>query len=345
MKIGVVVLILISMSLITIPAFSLSMEQKYMQKLQNIQSEEDLYQILEDFTNEPAYQQMCRELFEKVTKQQEELKNSMGEGQSIEQLQLNKQFVKKWEEFNENFKLFNDVGCMASKSKWLTQEPEPVKISNLTREECDDIFERKAELLDEYHRLLPDIVTGNEPDFVKVADQQDVLARQWKAECQPFENFKGEIVCGVGTIMNEKEQCVPDPKFVKSNQSSKSGGCLIATATYGSELAPQVQQLRELRDSYLMKTESGYSFMIGFNELYYSFSPTIADLERESPLFKEAVKLTITPLIFSLSILNHVEVDSESKVLGYGIGIILLNIGMYFVAPALIISKFVIPKI
>jgi len=31
--------------------------------------------------------------------------------------------------------------------------------------------------------------------------------------------------------------------------------------------------------------------------------------------------------------------DSEAEVLGYGIGIILLNIGMYFVAPAAIILR------
>ena len=111
------------------------------------------------------------------------------------------------------------------------------------------------------------------------------------------------------------------------------GGCLIATATFGTELAPQVQQLRELRDNYLMKTESGSSFMTGFNQLYYSFSPTIADLERESPVFKEVVKLTITPLISSLSILNYVDMDSEAKMLGYGIGLILLNVGMYIVTP------------
>jgi hypothetical protein len=67
--------------------------------------------------------------------------------------------------------------------------------------------------------------------------------------------------------------------------------------------------------------------------LYYSFSPTIADLERQSPIFKEVVKLAIIPLISSLSILNYVEMDSEAEVLGYGISLIVLNIGMYFVAP------------
>jgi len=117
------------------------------------------------------------------------------------------------------------------------------------------------------------------------------------------------------------------------------GGCLIATATYGSELAPQVQQLRELRDYTLLQTKSGSAFMSSFNQLYYSFSPTIADYERENPVFKEAVKLTITPMLSSLSILNYVNMDSEAEVLGYGTSLILLNIGMYFVFPAIIIHR------
>ena len=117
------------------------------------------------------------------------------------------------------------------------------------------------------------------------------------------------------------------------------GGCLIATSTFGSELAPQVQQLRETRDNVLLKTESGKSFLTSFNQFYYSFSPTIADLERQNPLFKEIVKITITPLITSLSILNHVEINSESQMLGYGISLILLNIGMYFAAPAYIFYR------
>jgi len=124
-----------------------------------------------------------------------------------------------------------------------------------------------------------------------------------------------------------------------SGFGSGGGGCLIATATFGSELAPQVQQLRELRDNKLLQTNSGSAFMSGFNQFYYLFSPTIADWERESPMFKEAVKLTITPLLTSLSILNYLDIDSEREMLGYGIGIILLNIGMYFAAPALLVTR------
>ena len=126
---------------------------------------------------------------------------------------------------------------------------------------------------------------------------------------------------------------------ILSQDKEEGGGCLIATATYGSELAPQVQQLREIRDNTILSTKSGIAFMSGFNQFYYSFSPAIADLERENPIFKEAVKITLTPLLASLSIFNHVDVDSEVSVLGYGISLILLNIGMYFAGPAIIIYK------
>ena len=94
------------------------------------------------------------------------------------------------------------------------------------------------------------------------------------------------------------------------------GGCLIATATYGSELAPQVQQLRELRDNSLLNTESGTNFMNSFDDVYYSFSPIIADYERENPVFREMVKIAITPMITSLSILNYVDMDSENFSVG-----------------------------
>ena len=122
-------------------------------------------------------------------------------------------------------------------------------------------------------------------------------------------------------------------------QQSKGGGCLIATAAFGSEMSPQVQLLREIRDNTVLQTESGSAFMTGFNQFYYSFSPAIADYERENPAFKETVKLALTPLLTSLTLLQYADIDSESEMLGYGIGIILLNIGMYFVAPAVLIMQ------
>ncbi len=135
----------------------------------------------------------------------------------------------------------------------------------------------------------------------------------------------------------QQDIAATQPKDTELN--SEGGGCLIATAAYGSEMAPQVQFLREIRDGKIMSTGSGAAFMTGFNQFYYSFSPAIADYERENPVFKEMVKIGITPMLASLFILNHVTIDSEQELLGYGIGVILMNLGMYFAAPAIVFCK------
>ena len=143
-----------------------------------------------------------------------------------------------------------------------------------------------------------------------------------------------EPTCGAGTeLVDGMCQVISQP------EEPRGGGCLIATATYGSELAPQVQFLREIRDNTLLSTSSGTTFMTGFNQFYYSFSPIIADWERENPVFKETVKVFITPMITSLSIMTLADEGSESQVLGLGISIIALNLGMYIAAPAAVAFK------
>ena len=134
-----------------------------------------------------------------------------------------------------------------------------------------------------------------------------------------------------------KGNCISssDPTASTNPGIPRGGGCLIATATYGSEMATEVQQLRELRDNQLLQTESGTAFMGTFNDVYYSFSPTIADMEREHPMFKEVVKLAITPMISSLAIMENA--NSESEVLGLGLSVIALNLGMYIALPAIVI--------
>jgi peptide/nickel transport system substrate-binding protein len=82
------------------------------------------------------------------------------------------------------------------------------------------------------------------------------------------------------------------------NQPSGSNSqCIIATAAFGSELEPQVQFLRNFRDNHILGTASGTSFMAVFNSWYYSFSPAVADFEREQPLMQQTVKTAIYPLL------------------------------------------------
>lgn len=85
----------------------------------------------------------------------------------------------------------------------------------------------------------------------------------------------------------------PDPR---------GGGCIVATAAYGSELAPQVQRLREAREA-LAGTEAGSALLHAFNAAYYSVAPAVADAQRQSPEFNGAVRAAIAPALAGLEAL------------------------------------------
>ncbi|MGI0036974.1 MAG: CFI-box-CTERM domain-containing protein [Nitrososphaera sp.] len=112
-------------------------------------------------------------------------------------------------------------------------------------------------------------------------------------------------------------------------------GCLIATAAFGSELSPQVQYLRNFRENYILSTSSGSAFMNTFNSVYYSFSPQVADYEREQPWLLAAVKVGLYPLfgILTLSERAHFGVG------GGDAGVILAGL----VASSLIGATYLVP--
>ncbi|MHA7733348.1 CFI-box-CTERM domain-containing protein [Nitrosopumilus sp. S6] len=166
---------------------------------------------------------------------------------------------------------------------------------------------------------------------------EGVYSMDFEVEGILFQPIPRETVSFDIQVGEANAQPITPPEDEKPD--GESGGCLIATATFGSELAPQVQQLRELRDNTVLKTNSGIAFMTTFNQFYYSFSPAVADFEREQPFFKEVMKVTLTPMLSSLSLLNHVDIDSEQEMLGYGISVVLLNLGMYVGIPVFGILK------
>ena len=197
----------------------------------------------------------------------------------------------------------------------------------------------------------PDGLPGNYPGGVdtgkpayivdnKIDSTNNLIYGAWTLEvCAPEydmcvqESFTiNETVILPDDVTPQTEE---DSPIMAEGGPEDGGGCLIATATYGSEMSAEVQQLRELRDNQLLQTESGTEFMSTFNDIYYSFSPVIADYERENPLFKEAVKLAITPMLSSLTIMENAE--SESEVLGMGLSVIVLNLGMYLGVPAIVV--------
>ncbi len=143
-----------------------------------------------------------------------------------------------------------------------------------------------------------------------------------------------KVVCGPETILVDGK-C--DPAYELPPGEKPSVDCLIATASYGSELAPQVQMLREVRDNILLGTYSGALFMDGFNSVYYSFSPQVAQMENENPIFKEAVKIFITPIISTLSIMTLVNEGSENEVIFFGVSVIGLIVGIYIATPVIVV--------
>jgi len=197
---------------------------------------------------------------------------------------------------------------------------------------------------EEIHRVSDNAAVGG--DFEKFTFSED----QTGPTVIKFENIRNTgqetefaLVVVEKTVVEKTvvEKTVVEEAVVEvvatQESEEKGGGCLIATAAYGSEMAPQVQLLREIRDNQLMNTESGSAFMGTFNDIYYTFSPTIADMERENPVFKEIVKAGLTPMLSSLAIMENA--NSESEVLGLGLSVIALNLGMYIAAPALIGMK------
>jgi len=118
-------------------------------------------------------------------------------------------------------------------------------------------------------------------------------------------------------------------------------GCIIATATYGSELSPEVQFLRGFRDGTVMSTFAGSEFMKVFNAWYYSFSPYIADFISKQPLLKEAMKILLYPLlgILHISALTYSALSFNPELAIVATGIVASGlIGIIYFAPLSLIT-------
>jgi hypothetical protein len=71
------------------------------------------------------------------------------------------------------------------------------------------------------------------------------------------------------------------------------GGCFIATAAFGSPLAPQVQLLREIRDRFLLPYSPGRMAV----QAYYAVSPPIAGVISRSETLRAIVRFSLIPIL------------------------------------------------
>ena len=188
----------------------------------------------------------------------------------------------------------------------------------------EDRAEKHATMMEEFTAMVKEHATMMKEHNAMVEKHNEMLGME---EAQAERDDPADLGSSSGDDAGQDSE--PD-----GAAAGDGGGCLIATAAFGSELAPQVQQLRELRDNTVLATASGTAFMSGFNSIYYAFSPSVADIQRENPAFREATQVLLTPMLSSLSLLEHAGIDTEAEMLGYGISVILLNLGMYVGIPA-----------
>ena len=183
-----------------------------------------------------------------------------------------------------------------------------------------------------------DGILGDPIEPASAATEEEIITEMASEATEQTEDIVSEAENQIEETAEDIETAVDERPEVNIDvdDDNTGGGCLIATAAYGTELSPQVQFLREIRDNTVMSTTTGAAFMSGFNSLYYSFSPTIADMERDNPMFKDTIRVFITPMISTLSIMTLAEDGNEGQVLGLGLSVIALNLGMYVAAPALI---------
>jgi hypothetical protein len=96
-------------------------------------------------------------------------------------------------------------------------------------------------------------------------------------------------ISGNGTLRMMQTSLTPTPP--------PSGRCVVATAAYGSELAPEVVYMRNVRDNMVGSNDAGRQLVSGWNTFYYSWSPPIARFIDTYGTAKPIFRVLLLPLV------------------------------------------------
>jgi peptide/nickel transport system substrate-binding protein len=164
-----------------------------------------------------------------------------------------------------------------------------------------------------------DLFRGSSFDLVLIQDGNDIHSTHMSSEFGTYSyeytfSKAGTVTLAANNINSQGESAKIDVVVQQGTGNPNpqpqppQSQCLIATAAFGSELTPQVQYLRYFRDNYILSTASGTAFMKIFDSVYYSFSPQIAEYEREQPWMQSTVKVALYPLFGILMAAERVHV-------------------------------------
>jgi peptide/nickel transport system substrate-binding protein len=214
---------------------------------------------------------------------------------------------------------------------------------------CPDVIETGVPMVFVMNIKDPatdDIVRGSSFDFVLTQGGQEIYRQHLSSDFGTYSHEytfsqAGTVTLSASNINGQGESAKIDLVVLQGSGDpvpppvQQPSGCLIATAAFGSELTPQVQYLRNFRENYILSTTSGSAFMSAFNSVYYSFSPQVADYEREQPWLQSTVKAMLYPLFGILATAEraHAVVGGEAGAILAGATASSL-IGAVYLAPA-----------
>ena len=175
------------------------------------------------------------------------------------------------------------------------------KVKSLPSETASNSFDIEWEGSDQgsgISHLTISVSRDGDPESYELLDTSGAVGNkvQFSGEPDRKYSFTSLAVDNVGNV--ETKSVADTSTTIKQSQSQ----CLIATAAFGSELSPQVGFLRNFRDNHILSTAAGSSFMNVFNTWYYSFSPYVADYERDQPWLQQTIRTAIYPLLGILTL-------------------------------------------
>jgi hypothetical protein len=150
------------------------------------------------------------------------------------------------------------------------------------------------------------IVLNSEPHQVKVPETVELWldassSVSFSANATVSEGFRRYVFQewrnGTGGAIKSPQSVLKPERYTAAYRELSMFPCIIATVTFGSEVTPEVQFLRNFRDHLVLSTHAGSAFMNVFNSWYYSFSPQVADFIVLHDAMRTPLRIALYPLL------------------------------------------------
>lgn len=114
---------------------------------------------------------------------------------------------------------------------------------------------------------------------------------------------KGFFRKGTKSVPHIEYRCPTCGVEWKESLARRGAGCFIATATFGTPMAHEVNILKKFRDSFLLRNRTGEVFV----RSYYKLSPPIARSIKKSEVMRRIVRILLVPIVnlFNLLYRKH----------------------------------------